>query len=84
MQKKYIAVIENDTIKQILVSHSLSFSQQLLPDVELEDVTGLNAAIGWQRYQDTFRPPKPHEMAYWDDNEGRWIIPDEYLPEEPL
>ena len=79
---KYAAKIENGVVKQIIAGGAVWATDKLGGD--WIDATNKNVTIGFTYTEEEgFRPPKPHEMAYWDGNENRWIIPDEYLPPEP-
>ena len=79
---KYTAKIEQGVVKQVIVG-CVEWATQKLGGTWISCDT-CRVGIGFTYTEEEgFRPPKPHEMAYWDGNENRWIIPDEYLPLEP-
>ena len=80
---KEIAKIEDGIVTQVIVCDSAEWAQNKLGGTWLSCDT-CRVGIGFTfTEKEGFRPPKPHEMAYWDLTEGQWIIPDEYLPEDP-
>jgi hypothetical protein len=72
------AIIENDTIVNVIVAESLQNAQAVLQDnQEVLEMSDDYLAIGFQKYNNRFLPPKPNYECVWHEETFNWRTQEE-------
>ena len=70
------AIIENNTVVNVIVADSHETAQIIYPTAEIIDTEITPISMSWFRENNKWFPPKPEGTYIWNEDFKNWLTPE--------